>query len=405
MGFDIGAGLSALGGAVAQTAGSAALEAQKADLDNQRIALADQLAGAREHVGRVETGLINQQAADKQRDFEAGQTTVKEAGATGRTILSNQSEETRTGMAQSGEDARQAAGFAHADSLPGELPPGTTLYDKKTHEPLYTSPARPGTTPASQAFSIWHAANPDATPEEVIAKANELKTSSSGIGGGMKARYDQNMIRSGSEIVRTLGMLDNFPSGTSAGVFGNKGSGENISSWLSGKMRDEDQTDFNSAFAGVDQEMGNLLRNGLGVSDSTAHEMVAGFKPVASDTNYNRIFKLANMAAKAKVAAESTFPVDAEAKTARNDLVQKLDAFPTPEEVRRARLSGATITADTFGDAMRQIKQAGAPPAQPPSAASPATSIPQFASPSDPAFQSLSPGTQFKDSSGNIRVK
>lgn len=179
-----------------------------------------------------------------------------------------------------------------------------------------------------------------------------------GFGGGLKARYDQNMVRSGNEINRTLQMLDNVGSGVSGGVFsGSKKQG--VGSWLGGKMTTEDQTDFNSAFAGADQEMGNMIRNGLGVSDSAAHEMIEGFKPVPSDTNYNRVFKLANMAAKAKTAIQSTFPVDPEAKASRDQLIHTLDQYPTPEEVRAARKAGGDIEAQTFGDAMRQIKQMG----------------------------------------------
>lgn len=48
MAFDIGGGLSALGGAVAQTAGTAALDLQKADLESRRDILANQLAADRE---------------------------------------------------------------------------------------------------------------------------------------------------------------------------------------------------------------------------------------------------------------------------------------------------------------------------------------------------------------------
>src|SRR5690348_10988576 len=48
MGFDIGAGLSALGGAVSQTAGTAALELQKSALEKDRDALANEMATERE---------------------------------------------------------------------------------------------------------------------------------------------------------------------------------------------------------------------------------------------------------------------------------------------------------------------------------------------------------------------
>ncbi len=55
MPFDIGAGLSEAGKSVAQTAQAYTLEAQKADLEKEKVLLADQLAGAREEKGRTFT--------------------------------------------------------------------------------------------------------------------------------------------------------------------------------------------------------------------------------------------------------------------------------------------------------------------------------------------------------------
>jgi hypothetical protein len=50
--FDVGNGLAAAGAAMGKTLGDMNLEAQKADLENQKIMLADQLAGAREEKQR-----------------------------------------------------------------------------------------------------------------------------------------------------------------------------------------------------------------------------------------------------------------------------------------------------------------------------------------------------------------
>lgn len=52
MAFDVSAGLSSMGTAVAATAGAATLEAQKADLEMQKVKLADELAGKREETQR-----------------------------------------------------------------------------------------------------------------------------------------------------------------------------------------------------------------------------------------------------------------------------------------------------------------------------------------------------------------
>ena len=75
MAFDVGAGLAEMGGAIAKTAGTALLEQQKADLDKERIILADELAGKRQDKQneflkgeRIETQTY--QSGEKQKDRE-----------------------------------------------------------------------------------------------------------------------------------------------------------------------------------------------------------------------------------------------------------------------------------------------------------------------------------------------
>lgn len=56
-GFNIGAGLSAAGGAVSSFAGELGLQAMKADMERQQIELSNKLIAEREHVARVESGV------------------------------------------------------------------------------------------------------------------------------------------------------------------------------------------------------------------------------------------------------------------------------------------------------------------------------------------------------------
>ncbi len=69
-------GLSAAGAGVASFAGTAGLEAQKADLQQQGIRLADQLQTTRESAGRQEAGAIAATAASKQNDYALAQLAV-----------------------------------------------------------------------------------------------------------------------------------------------------------------------------------------------------------------------------------------------------------------------------------------------------------------------------------------
>ena len=208
-----------------------------------------------------------------------------------------------------------------------------------------------------QAFVVKNGRDPTVEEEGKIMQAAKGSGAGGGFGGGIKSRYDQNMVRAGDEVNRILKVVDTFPIAVSGGVFSPRG--QDINSYFRGRLTDEQQTNFNSNFGGMDIDMATLLKNGLGVDDKQAEEMTEAFKPVASDTNLNRAFKMANMAAKTIVALQNTFPVDEDAKKKRDAVIAKLEQFPTPEEVLRATKSGTKINAETYGDVLRQIKDAG----------------------------------------------
>lgn len=79
MPFSLMNGLSSLGTGVAQFAGAAGLEAQKAQLNQQTLQLADQLATVRESAGRQEAGQIAATAAEKEHGFQSGENVLTRA--------------------------------------------------------------------------------------------------------------------------------------------------------------------------------------------------------------------------------------------------------------------------------------------------------------------------------------
>ncbi len=98
-------GLSAMGAGIASFAGSAGLEQQKSDLARQGMVLADQLATAREHTGRVESGEIAATAAEKEFGYKQQ--------------LQGPQLETQIKTATIGADATKAAAYAHAGAMLG----------------------------------------------------------------------------------------------------------------------------------------------------------------------------------------------------------------------------------------------------------------------------------------------
>ena len=87
MAFDVSAGISAMGEAVAKTAGSYALEAQKIAAQEEMLKLADGLATTRESLGRAETAKYAEESQGREFKFKGDEG-----------ILNRASEEKRTSM-------------------------------------------------------------------------------------------------------------------------------------------------------------------------------------------------------------------------------------------------------------------------------------------------------------------
>lgn len=98
MGFNLGAGLAEMGKSIAQTAGDAAINMQRAELERQRIELADSLQGARESRARRETSLINEAAAEKERNWRSVEADKREAAEQSRFETREKNETARTAI-------------------------------------------------------------------------------------------------------------------------------------------------------------------------------------------------------------------------------------------------------------------------------------------------------------------
>lgn len=77
MAFDIGAGLAEMGKSLAQTGQVLAIEQQRANLEKEKVMLADQLAGVREEKGRV----FQAGESEKQRTWQSGEGILNRASS------------------------------------------------------------------------------------------------------------------------------------------------------------------------------------------------------------------------------------------------------------------------------------------------------------------------------------
>lgn len=103
MAFNFEAGLSSLGESVAKTAGAWTLEAQRAELQKEAMALADQMASVRD---------------EKQRGFLTGEREATQKFTSGEKALDRTSEEKRTSMSSG---ASLEAARIHARSIEKQI--------------------------------------------------------------------------------------------------------------------------------------------------------------------------------------------------------------------------------------------------------------------------------------------
>jgi len=116
MQFNIGNGLSAMGGAIEKTAGAAALEMQRSELDMQKNELASMLAEGRETRGREQQGLINAAAAEEAGKRSREELMIREGGADRRLATSEAGDTERARINERGANARHSSSEAAADS-------------------------------------------------------------------------------------------------------------------------------------------------------------------------------------------------------------------------------------------------------------------------------------------------
>lgn len=128
MAFDFGNGLSALGTAVEKTAGAYTLETQKAELEQQKIVLADQLAGAREEKGRQFT--TSERVATQ--GFTAGENVENRKSALGIAQLQADAAVKAAGIHAGGTvAAAQIGATAHSGDVMAQIKAQAEAEDKR----------------------------------------------------------------------------------------------------------------------------------------------------------------------------------------------------------------------------------------------------------------------------------
>lgn len=189
MGFNLGAGLAAMGGSIATTAGEAAINAQKADLDTQRELLADRLATTRE------TGLetMREGAAEKlQKGGIAGQ--IEVVGATAKANLA-------THIAEAAADTTEAVNKLKVMSTPDAIRaqhaiamasavPNLSVQVKDDGSAVTFNPESGKVTPLMDASGQPIRFQNPAIAQAVVQQTNTLKDASNNLDRNYKSELD-----------------------------------------------------------------------------------------------------------------------------------------------------------------------------------------------------------------------
>ena len=192
---------------------------------------------------------------------------------------------------------------------------------------------------------------------DMIIKMRELATKNavSGKGGGSKSaineRFQNTVIRSANETLRSLELMENIGidigKGGLGGVVG-KGTlaSESIAN-ITRYMTSQDQLRYNAAAGGMALELSYVMNGGYKPSEGQINELKNLYLATPQDTYETAAFKFADVVAKLKAAIEVAPAYTDQQKQNNQMLLQKVNRYATPEEIL-AKINGEEPKSDPY---------------------------------------------------------
>jgi len=192
---------------------------------------------------------------------------------------------------------------------------------------------------------------------EIHTKIMELasRNSVSGKGGGSKSaineRFQNTVIRSANETLRSLELMENIGidigKGGLGGVVG-KGTlaSESIAN-ITRYMTSQDQLRYNAAAGGMALELSYVMNGGYKPSEGQINELKNLYLATPQDTYETAAFKFADVVAKLKAAIEVAPAYTDQQKQNNQMLLQKVNRYATPEEIL-AKINGEQPKPDPY---------------------------------------------------------
>ena len=190
-----------------------------------------------------------------------------------------------------------------------------------------------------------------------IMKMRELasKNAVSGKGGGSKSaineRFQNTVIRSANETLRSLELMENIGidigKGGLGGVVGKGTITSEAIANLTRTMTSQDQLRYNAAAGGMALELAYVMNGGYKPNETQITELKNLYLATPQDSYETAAFRFADVVAKLKAALEVAPGYTDEQKQNNQMLLQKVNRYATPEEIL-AKINGEQPKPDPY---------------------------------------------------------
>ena len=192
---------------------------------------------------------------------------------------------------------------------------------------------------------------------DMIIKMRELaaKNAVSGKGGGSKSaineRFQNTVIRSANETLRSLELMENIGidigKGGLGGVVGKGTITSEAIANLTRAMTSQDQLRYNAAAGGMALELAYVMNGGYKPNETQITELKNLYLATPQDSYETAAFRFADVVAKLKAALEVAPGYTDEQKQNNQMLLDKVNRYATPEEILK-KISGEEPKTDPY---------------------------------------------------------
>lgn len=190
-----------------------------------------------------------------------------------------------------------------------------------------------------------------------IMKMRELaaKNAVSGKGGGSKSaineRFQNTVIRSANETLRSLELMENIGidigKGGLGGVVGKGTITSEAIANLTRTMTSQDQLRYNAAAGGMALELAYVMNGGYKPNETQITELKNLYLATPQDSYETAAFRFADVVAKLKAALEVAPGYTDEQKQNNKMLLDKVNRYATPEEILK-KINGEEPKTDPY---------------------------------------------------------